>query len=88
MHSAYNVVQHGQPKISLFAYFLMGGELCWAAPRQGVLGVQVKLSVTSIYLEMLAVHFALKTFRVHLEAKHATVMIEHMSTSHSSFLSS
>ena len=28
------------------------------------------------YLEMLAVHFALKTFRVHLEAKHATVMIE------------
>lgn len=48
------------------------------------------------YLEMLAVHFALKAFRVYYDGKHVRVMIdyltafttlEHMSTSHSPFLS-
>lgn len=68
----------------------MGGELCWAAPHQRVLGALVKFSIISITSRCSL--FALKAFQVHLECKHVIVMIDnttavttlaHMGTSHS-----
>ena len=77
VHSAYNVVQHGQPKFSLFAYVSSygWGVLLDSTTSRGAWSSSEALCHIN-YLEMLAVHFAVKTFRVHLEAKHATVMIE------------
>lgn len=91
--SAYSVVQHGQPEITIFADASSCG---WG----GVLGSTTSRGAWSPsealhhinYLEMVAVHFVLKSFYAHLEGKHVGVVINnttavtrlaHMGTSHS-----
>lgn len=88
-----HVVQHGKPEITMFTGASSSGRgavLCgttskgaWS-PREALHHIN--------YLEMLAVHFALKAFLAHLEGKHVRVMIDnttavstlaHMGTSHS-----
>jgi len=95
VHSAYNVVQHGKPEITMFtdASSYGWGAVLGSTTSRGAWSPSEALHHIN-YLEMLAVHFALKAFRTHLEGKHVRVMIDnttavstlaHMGTSHSPF---
>jgi len=95
VHSAYNVVQHGKPEITLFtdASSYGWGAVLGSTTSRGAWSPSEALHHIN-YLEMLAVLFALKAFRAHLDGKHVRVMIDnttavstlaHMGTSHSPF---
>ena len=91
--SAYNVVQHGKPEITIFTDASScgwGGMLGSTTSRGAWIPSEALHHIN--YLEMLAVHFALEVFHAHLEGKHVRVMIDnttavttltHMDTSHS-----
>lgn len=93
VHSAYNVVQHGQPEITIFTDALSygWGAVLGSTSSKGAWSPSEALHHIN-YLEMLAVHFALKAFHTYLEGKHVQVMIDnttavttlaYMGTSHS-----
>ena len=93
VHSAYNVVQHGKPEITLFTDASSSG---WGAVMGSTTSRGAWSPSEALHhinnLEMLAVLLALKAFCAHLDGKHVRVMIDnttavstlaHMGTSHS-----
>ena len=77
VHSAYNVVQHNQPEITIFtdASSHRFGAILGRTASKGAWSPSKALHHIS-YLEMLAVLFALEAFQVHLEGKHVRVIID------------
>ena len=93
MLSAYNVVQHSKPEITIFtdASSCGWGGMLGSTTSRGAWSPCEALHHAN-YLQMLAVHFALKVVHAHLQGKHVRVMIDnttavttlaHMGTSHS-----
>jgi len=89
----HSVVQHDKPEITMFtdASSYGWGAVLGSTTSKGALSPSEALHHIH-YLELLAVHFALKVFRAHLEGKHVRVMIDNttavsslapMGTSHS-----
>ena len=74
VHSAYNVMQHNQPEITIFtdASSHRFGAVLGSTASKGAWSPSKALHLIS-YLEMLAVLFALEAFQVHLEGKHVRV---------------
>ena len=75
VHSAYNVVQHNQPEITIFtdASSHRFGAVLGRTASKGAWSPSKALHHIS-YLEMLAVLFVLEAFQVHLEGKHVRVI--------------